>query len=445
MRKLVLLCSILNVYLLSAQNNSFTVSLYFDKAASDLSPANSMQLDDIKLMLRDSSFNAVFIKGYADNDGSDEYNLELSQKRVEAVQSYFNYTKYSVQSKCYGEKSAVNKNKTEDEKSLNRRVDVIFWQAYQLGSEKKKAQVYTFSPNKQIVFTAAEGTKIKIPANALVYENGTVPMGEVNIEITEFYSMSDIINNKLTTTFNGKLIESDGMININATRNNNPLRLKGGEKMEVGFAEREENDGFGLYYGKEDPRSNTVNWVPAANPWALDRSWSMSGARYYIGDTIEKWRSKFDFNKLGQRIKVTERWEVDKGTHYDTLIMDKTINTNKIILKATQLGWINCDQIVNSTAPLVDISVKTTGDIAANVVMIFNKRKAMINGVSDGNGHLVFYGVPAGESVTITGVGTGEGKLYFAKLPFTISGTPVDLVFAEASVAEIREQLKGFD
>ena len=76
-----LVCMVfLNVYLYYLRKTIlFTVSLYFDKAASDLSPANSMQLDDIKLMFRDSSFNAVFIKGYADNDGSDEYNLEPSQ------------------------------------------------------------------------------------------------------------------------------------------------------------------------------------------------------------------------------------------------------------------------------------------------------------------------------------------------------------------------------
>jgi hypothetical protein len=66
----------------------------------------------------------------------------------------------------------------------------------------------------------------------------------------------------------------------------------------------QKNDGFGLFYGNENARTQVVNWTPAAkSPPKLIKTWNISGAKLFVTDTIEKWRSKFDYNNLGQRIK----------------------------------------------------------------------------------------------------------------------------------------------
>ncbi len=443
MRYLLLTVCTLNVILLSAQSQPFTVSLFFDKGAFMLSNGNRMQLEEVHALVKDSSYNAVFIRGFADNDGSDEFNLELSRQRVDAVQSWYYGKKYKAESKCFGEKEAINKNRNEDEKSMNRRVDIVYWTNYQWGSDKKKPQVYTFAPNKIIEFTAAEGTRIKIPANALVYADGETPLGEVKLEITEFYSMADILRNKLTTTSNGQMLESAGMININVSRNEKPLRLKGGATMDVQFAERSANDGFGLFYGQNDPQTGGVNWIPAANPSVIDKEWRISGIKLFMSDTIETWKSKFDYNTYGQRIKVTEHWEETKGIYYDTVILDKTINANKIILQATQLGWINCDQYIDPEKT-VDIIVQVDPMIESNVVMIFNDKKSMLAPVKWNGGQLYFKDIPAGENVTITGVGSGEGKLFFASQQLNSVSTTIQLGFEEASIAAIQKSLAEF-
>jgi len=432
---------------LSAQSQPMSISLFFEKADYALSPAQQLQLQEFKELTVDSGYNAIFLKGYADIDGSDESNLELSQYRVTAVQQYLTNGKYLMESRFYGEKEAINKNKNEEQKSLNRRVDVIFWTNYKLSQKKKKSQIYTFAPNKTIEFTAAEGTIIKIPGNSLVYmENGAVPMGDIQIEITEFYAMMDIIDNKLSTTFNGQLIISDGMINIEATRNNKQLRLKGGTTMEVGFAEREENDGFGLFYGNENGSGDVTNWTPAVNPNMIDKEWTIHGSKLFLTDTTEKWRSKFDYNNFGQRIKVTEHWEETKGKWMDTLMIDKTINTNKIILQATQLGWINCDQIYfKENKPTINLIVETGYVTGSEIVMIFNDKKAMMTPTVDARGNVVFSNVPTGEKVTITGVGSGEGKLYFTKKELVTSAENVTLNFEETTIKNIQEQLSGYN
>ena len=429
-----------STFTLSAQSTSFGLSIFFEKADYNLSVENTLKLDDFKLLAKDSSYNSVFIKGYADNDGSDEFNLELSEQRVTAVKNYFYGNKYAIDSKCYGEKEAINKNKNEDEKSLNRRVDVIFWTNYALGKNKKQAQVFTFPANRAIEFTAAEGTKIKIPANSLVYENGSAALGDVMIAITEYYSMQDIIQNKLTTNSNGEVLISAGMINIEASRNNKELKLKSGTTMDVGFAEREENDGFGVFYGDPNPATNVINWVPAVDTRTQTEGWFYSGVKLFVSDTIERWRSKLEFNNYGQRIKVTEKWVENIGTNYDTLIVDKTINKNSIILQATKLGWLNCDQFFESpdkTNLYVNIDPKINPDI----VLIFGDVKAMLQPAIYKPGMLVFYNVPKDQKIIIAGVGSGEGKLYFTKNECLASQAPSNLQFKESSIEEINQQL----
>lgn len=443
MKQILFTLILFSTFTLSAQSTSFGVSIFFEKAGSDLSVENQLKLDDFKLLAKDSSYNSVFIKGYADNDGSDEYNLELSQQRVNAVKNYFYGNPYAVDSKCYGEKEAINKNKNENEKSMNRRVDVIFWTNYTLGNNKKKPQIFTFPANRNIEFTAAEGTKIKIPANSLVYENGSAPLGEITIAITEYYSMNDIIQNKLTTSSNGELLVSAGMINIEASRNEKGLQLKSGAVMDVGFAERKENDGFGMFYGNQNPSNDAINWVPAVDTRTQGEGWFYSGVKLFMSDTIERWRNKLEYNDYGQRIKVTEKWVENKGTTYDTTIIDKTINKNKIILQATKLGWLNCDQFYNEKEKM-DIYVNYDPALQPNIVLIFDAFKAMVQPSKSVPGQLVFYGVPKNQKIIITGVGSGEGKLYFTKNECIAATAPAKLQFYETSVTEINKQLSVY-
>ena len=441
MRILFATLFVISILELSAQSQPITFSVYFEKGKADINPADVLTINDFLALAKDSSYNAVFLKGYADPDGTNADNMSLSEQRVNNVAGMFYTKRYTVESKYFGETIAINKNKTEAEKAMNRRVDIILWTDFKLAQKNKQPQVFIVSPNRTIEFTAAEGTRIKIPANSLVYENGNTPNGDVKIEITEFYSMLDIVNQQLSTTSNGKVLESAGMINIEATRNDNPLRLKGGTLMDVQFAERAENDGFGLFYGNENARTQVVNWTPAANPTEIDKTWNISGAKLFVTDTIEKWRSKFDYNNLGQRIKVTERWEETKGTSFDTLILDKTINANKIILQATRLGWINCDQFYDDKQPTIELYVDAVRDYKTDIVLIFTDRKGMILPATAGDGRLVFSNVPKGEKAIITCFGSAEGKLFFAKHDVITGENAIKLDMKETPIATINEQL----
>ncbi|XPV69499.1 MAG: OmpA family protein [Halarcobacter sp.] len=73
--------------------------------------------------------NKVLIKGYADSDGTNVHNMELSKNRANAVKNYIlNNSKIDesrISTEWYGEEKPFNDNVTEKQKEQNRRVIVI--------------------------------------------------------------------------------------------------------------------------------------------------------------------------------------------------------------------------------------------------------------------------------------------------------------------------------
>ena len=72
------------------------------------------------------------LNGYCDAIGPDEYNNKLSKKRVAAVKKYFLQNGIEAASigdeLGHGKKEPLNENKTEEERQLNRRVEISFFQ-----------------------------------------------------------------------------------------------------------------------------------------------------------------------------------------------------------------------------------------------------------------------------------------------------------------------------
>jgi OmpA-OmpF porin, OOP family len=75
----------------------------------------------------------IAIQGFTDKIGTPEYNLELSRRRAQAVQTYLvaehNVPVYRIQIVGLGEDKPVNDEKTRDERSKNRRVEVTLFSA----------------------------------------------------------------------------------------------------------------------------------------------------------------------------------------------------------------------------------------------------------------------------------------------------------------------------
>jgi len=75
----------------------------------------------------------VAIEGFTDKTGTPEYNLGLSRRRAEAVQTYLvaqrNVPVYRIQIVGLGKDKPLNDEKTRDDRQKNRRVQVTVFSA----------------------------------------------------------------------------------------------------------------------------------------------------------------------------------------------------------------------------------------------------------------------------------------------------------------------------
>lgn len=83
----------------------------------------------------------IAIQGFTDKTGSADYNLALSRRRAEAVQTYLvaqhNVPVYRIQIVGLGKDKPLNEQKTREEREQNRRVEVTLFTADTGGGEQK--------------------------------------------------------------------------------------------------------------------------------------------------------------------------------------------------------------------------------------------------------------------------------------------------------------------
>lgn len=104
--------------------NENTVNFDFD--SSNLTASAKANLDKLVTVLKNNPDTNINIYGYTDSKGADAYNLSLSQRRANAVKTYFSSNGISS-SRLFvegmGEANPVASNETEAGRAQNRRVE----------------------------------------------------------------------------------------------------------------------------------------------------------------------------------------------------------------------------------------------------------------------------------------------------------------------------------
>jgi outer membrane protein OmpA-like peptidoglycan-associated protein len=100
----------------------------FDTGRAELKPGAARAIDQITAFLNEYPERNVQIEGFTDSDGTNDYNLELSQQRADAVAMAIlrrGIDAERVRALGYGEEFPVASNANEGSRQLNRRVEVI--------------------------------------------------------------------------------------------------------------------------------------------------------------------------------------------------------------------------------------------------------------------------------------------------------------------------------
>jgi outer membrane protein OmpA-like peptidoglycan-associated protein len=102
--------------------------ILFDSDESTLTRENRATIARIVRVLRDLRIRRIYVEGYADSSGREDYNEDLSVRRAEAVAREIErrgWPSYAIEVRGYGANYPVANNATSRGRAQNRRVVIV--------------------------------------------------------------------------------------------------------------------------------------------------------------------------------------------------------------------------------------------------------------------------------------------------------------------------------
>jgi hypothetical protein len=327
------LISLTILAVLTTLTYSQTNTFYFAKNENLLSDSVKTQLDIFYTAYLTSNNPEVIIKGYSDTVGTSEVNLNLSQQRVNSVKDYLQAKGYptdKISLKYFGE-SRIN----EDLAWQNRRVDLFInpkLSVYDYLQEfQKTIQEFQINNTNDTVIKGKEGTIIYIPKDCFITDNNK-QVKSVKFSLNEHYNFEDILTNNLTTiTENGELLETAGMILINADSDGKECRIKNGQSILISFSGNLlSTNEYDLYSGIQ--KNKNIIWQKSSRKQLSEVAIVRTGPRHH------KYRSSFISNELDTLFKI----EIDSSIFFPLDAYKQGIcGKNTIFFKVDSKGQIS--------------------------------------------------------------------------------------------------------
>lgn len=262
------------------------------------------------------------------------------------------------------------------------------------------SEYYTINSTRDTIIEGGQGTKITIPKLAFCDKNGNI-FPEIKVELREFYKLSEMMFSKLTTISNGEIIETGGMIYLNATSNNKKLEIVKGKNITIEF-KTSYNTNMKVFYGETDPSGN-INW----------------------------------------NTQTTGK-PIDNSPRVDTIPYSPELHN---ILTSNTLGWINCDKFL-SFPETSDIYVKNQDGIDTNVFcgLILKKYNSIIPSTFTNNNVVKFHPVPLNEEATIILISFKENKYSYGFKDVVLNkNATYDITMDFISKKELEKKLLEYD
>jgi hypothetical protein len=251
---------------LSQNQSNKGLVLLFAKDIDTLTDKEKLKLGYFIENNKEQYIVSINMTGHTDGDGSHSYNIDLSNRRTRHIKKLLQ--EHSVasdifSSNYYGEKNLLNKEKNENEKSLNRRVELNFQfiQANNIQDivsaiQPDFNQSFRFAPEAlKLEVKGKKGTKLEINRQDLVYADGS-PLGkndEVEVKLNEIQSFMDQLQANISTeTHDGKILESGGMFNVALTSNDKELKLAPGKEYKASLPNEKRKKDMDVFTGVRD-------------------------------------------------------------------------------------------------------------------------------------------------------------------------------------------------
>ena len=236
----------------------------------------------------------ITIAGHTDSDAGQGYNEQLALRRSHAVRDHLiarGVAAEAITLRSFGERKAIASNNDEDGQAANRRVHVTCtthrWETTaDLRARLREGSEQTFSidPNAQQTITTAAGARLQLQALALLDAEGRPVTSEVQLHVTDALDLDAILGHALSTRSGDQLIETAGMLKIEALGSDgSTLALDPAKPLTITLPGTEQKEGMQLFLSTDGSDWNTP-------PTSEVRSWTIAGnMRFNIAPPAVRW------------------------------------------------------------------------------------------------------------------------------------------------------------
>ncbi len=280
---------------------------------------------------------------------------------------------------------------------------------------EKPSQFFIINPNKDTLLIGKEGTQLKFKAGCLLTNN------EVKVELKEYYSLGDYLNSNLSTTSNGKLIETGGVIYLNARENNSTQKqvaINPALGVKVNFTKDEGKADMQIFI--KDPKANQqTNWIlptHSKEDWQMtetnyDNSGNVVSTKTYHTKAEWEVRLKEREAEAKKQASIAQQKAKEKVEEVKTVAANNRQDMADAFLQVNQFGLINCDRFMDEK--MVPIAFNIDPKYQAKYYVVFSDIRSMVNGEIANNQVATFANLPYKRKATIVAIGYIDKQAYF--------------------------------
>ena len=497
-----------------AQQNPLTWQIHFETNSHALTPINKQLLDAITDSLKIYKTFDAYLNGHTDEVGSIEYNQLLSEKRIESVLQFFHangLNKNNFRAQAYGETKPIANNYSKKGRQQNRRVTIsIFPIKSETKNEltevvnlliepinnfykllEKPATTFCINPTRDTILKCPEGTLLYVKANSFPIAD-KCKNNCLLLKIKEFYKYSDMLMENLTTTSDGRLLETYGMIKTEAMDCvGDPISMADDNGLVVFVPTDEHPSGLKIFAGTRD-ESDFINWkIDDIVPFEFSTS---NFSAYLNSRASRMFRCPFFFCKI-KRFLGFSKWhprvltatEIPDNTSKELMALQERFgiqDLNKLaeamglndanysaqslviqdkkqkissgsasiedykyyVFNAPKLDWRNCDVFMDlkpNMMATMQVDLKPLKNVDCKLV--FKKRQALVPAKAEDE-FFSFVNIPKNEKAWLVALKYEEGTPFLSMREVIIGKKTIPpLKFKAVSIGELEKQLKKLD
>lgn len=209
----------------------------------------------------------------------------------------------------------------------------------------KEFQFFTINSSRDTTIVGKEGTQFTFKASSFKVPNSSL----IQIRLKEYYKMSDIVFSNLSTETKGnELLETGGMIYVDAKLNNEKIELKNGMTFGIKYPTKNKKEGMILFDGEE--KNKKVVWTESKEIQTIRHDTSISedvdnSEVFVIVEDMPKFKGGDEmlFKHLSKNVQYPD--EAKNNQISGTVYVNFIVNTN---------GDIGNIRIIKGVHPLLD-------------------------------------------------------------------------------------------